>query len=140
MPTSKADKFILNSDFATIKNDSGVLSGSISMSGSQIVTPGNTLTQTVDIVIGTINAPMTFFIKHSYNDQYNVSGNIQYIATGKVGGVDTVYTTVIYAYRLNATTVRLSVSTYNPNLTNLTTETTARTITLYVRTYLSPFN
>lgn len=139
MATSKAEKFIMSTDFATIKNDSDVNTTTISLAGSRVISAGSVYSQTSDITLGTVNAPMTFYIKHSQNDKYLVSSPLQYVANGLVSGVSQQYTATVFVYRLNSTTIRMQLSVYNFYSNTLTTESTARTITLYVKTYLTPF-
>lgn len=140
MATSKAEKFIMSTDFATIKNDSDVATTTLTVPGSQNVAGASLKSWSEDIVIGTVNAPMTFYLKHSANNKYYNCFVLDYIATGTVSGSSATYDVGIFVYRLNTTTVRLTASIYNPYGTTLTTEATSRTVSLYVRTYLTPFN
>lgn len=137
----KPSQFILNTDYATLKNDA---TGSFSfvIPASIVIPAFDYYTASYNLTIGTAGAPARTFINSSQSPTlWFLGANLQI----QIDGVDSisgpvVYGCFIYISRSASNVVTATVVIYNTNgVGNLTTESTARTITIKVNTFLPPF-
>lgn len=131
---NKPENFILNSDYATYKNDSNA-TVTLVMPASQVIPNGGSYSAYSDVTVGTIGANMMVTIKHSgypSNAEYSTQ-KLTYYADGSFIPM------IVEVFRLNATTVRLRLFIPNNSGSSITTEATPRTITAKISTFLSPF-
>lgn len=142
---TKPENFILNTDYATLKNDSDDVYITLTVPGSINIGEGNSYSQYVDGVVGTKGAINQITIKHSgypSNSEY-VTQALSYYQNGTISGNTVVYTMLVETFRVSANTVRLRIFIYNsPGFGiggTLVTEPTQRTIICKVSTFLSPF-
>ena len=139
---TKPANFILNTDYATLKNDSDDIYITLSVAGSINIALGGSYSQYVDGVVGTQGAISQMTIKHSgypSNAEY-VTPTLAYYQYGTVGGDTVMYAMLVEAFRVSATSIRLRIFIPNNFGDTLITEATARTIVCKVSTFLSPFN
>lgn len=139
---SKPENFILNTDYATLKNDSDDVYITLVVPASINIANGSSYSQYIDGTVGAQGAIQQMTIKHSgfpSNAEY-VTPALTYYQYGTVGGSQVVYTMIVETFRVSPTTVRLRI--YIPNFIGgtLITEPTVRTIVCKVSTFLSPFN
>ena len=141
---TKPSNFIQNSDYATLKND-GNNTVSFTIPGSIAIPSSGTYSYsaTYDVIVGSNGAVTKTFINSSVDStKWFFTPQLQIVATGvdSVAGVVD-YDYFVYITRVNATTSRMNVLIPNDGGTGgtLTTETTARTITVKVSSFLPPF-
>ena len=137
---SKSENFITNTDFATLKHDA---SGNVSVvvPGSINIASGSYWQSTSDLVIGTKGSVIRARISSTRDNKQIVSHNLfETVSASSPGGAT--YYVAVDIYRINPTTVRLSV--YIPNIIfpaqTLITNASGETITAHISTFLSPFN
>lgn len=140
----KPSQFILNTDYATLKNDDEAtltftIPGSIVIPASGSYS--NTTSHTIDI--GTTGAPMRALINSSYNPNLWFYGSVLQV---NAAGTDSIVGAVNYQYwiavtRSSQTTADVLVIIANQTGTGgtLTTEPTARTITVRLSSFIPPF-
>ena len=128
-------KFIINTDFATLKNDSNTISGIITVPAGVNIPSGVYLTYTSDIVVGTIGAPMECQLNYSAGTQRWVTDNIQVTENTFTANQ---YDGTIFIYRLNQTTARVQITYFNG--TGGAVNTKSRTVSVTIRTFIPPFN
>lgn len=129
-------KFIINTDYATLKNDSDTTTVTISVPAGEAIPAGGYKAYTADVVVGTAGSPMEFQIGYSSGAQKWFTPALQVIEN--TGSPTTQYQGYIFITRSSATTVRMRIDYFNGNATPVNTK--ARTITGSIRTFLSPFN
>jgi len=136
---SKSDRFTLNTDFDTFKNDN---KGQITITLPQVVIgAGATYVQSQDLVIGTKNTALRAIISSSKDSNRKYLGTALYrFMQGTVLGFPAFYGVYVSISRLNASTVRLQINIYNSQSDPLTTAAGAETFTAYLTTFLSPFS
>lgn len=144
---SKPERFILNTDFSTLKNDDSA-EYSFTITGSKVIaaSPPYSYTQTETFNVGNeIGATQRVQIETSLEPDKWYSGSaLQYIANGtfSVSG-PTQYPTQIVVYRTSQTQVTVLVLIANQGgpfgAGSLTTEATTRTVRVRVATFLPPF-
>ena len=134
MAKSKPLKFILNSNYATLKNDSNTTTVVVTVPSGDSVAGGAYRSYTADVTVGSKGAPMETQINYSIGTQRFTTGAIQVVENA---GTGTQYQGTVSIQRPTATTARLRVDYFNGNVGAITT--VARTATAYIRTYLPPF-
>lgn len=132
---SKAQRFNVSSDYATLRNDSTTQTLTISVPNTDSISAGGYKNYTVDITIGTIGAPMEWQISYSSGTQKWLGNNLQVVENAGAGNQ---YQGNVYIYRTSATNVRMTLSYYNGTGSPITTK--ARTVTATLRTYIPPFS
>jgi len=137
---SKSDRFILNTDFTTFKNDNkGQIV--ITLPGSIVIGAGATYSQSQDLVIGTKNTAIRSLISSSKDSNRKYLGTALYrFMQGTVLGFPAFYGVYVSISRLNSSTVRLQINIYNAQSDPLTTAAGNETFTAYLTTFLSPFS
>ena len=139
---TKPSNFILNTDFATYKNDA---IGSIvfTVPGSIAIPFNSRYTASYSTTLGQNGAPSRAFINSSAKpSQWYVGQSLQVVADG----IDSLFGTVTYFYIIYITrtgpstvTASVEIDNYAPGSGTLTTESTPRTITVKLATFLPPF-
>lgn len=138
------DKFILSTDFATLKNDADTtvqvtFPGSIVIPGS-VGPAGSYSERHTDVVIGAQGAISRVQISSSKDSNIiHPARNLYYDRSGIVLGISTSYTLSAFVYRISPTTMRCIVLIPNPYSDPLTTASGDETITFHVNTFLPPF-
>jgi len=138
----KPSRFILNTDYASLKNDDGDTL-SFTVPGSIVIPASGTYTNvaTHPITIGTAGAPMRSLINSSFSpDLWFYGANLQIVADG----TDSILGPFTYSYWVAVTRTAADVATVyviiaNQGLGTLTTESTVRTITVKLNTFIPPF-
>lgn len=135
----KPENFILNSDYATLKNDD---TDSVSVTlTSKTLANGETYSSTQDLAMGTVNASSRVRISSSKDSNDTYAGSV-FIAnrTGTVPGpFSAPYDVVAYITRVNATTIRATVAITNPYASTLAMASGSEVMTFNISTFLSPF-
>lgn len=136
---TKPSRFILNTDYATLKNDA-TGSGSVVVPGSTNVAGNSSVSYSTDITIGAQGAFTRGRIRSSKEgSRWIVANAIGYIRTGTTLGSPATYDIFAFLWRPDATTLRLQVHIQNPYSSTLTTASGDETIDFYVNTFLPPF-
>lgn len=139
MSSSSPEKFIMSSDFASLKNDDEVTI-TVTVPGSQSVAAGDKWTATTDMTAGTKNASLRSQVTASKapNDTYALP-NIYVTRNGTVSGFPSPYSLYAFLTRVSPTTIRATAMILNPYGATLTGEAGSETFTFKVRTFRSPF-
>lgn len=129
---SKPLNFILNSDFASLLNDSDSTTITVNIPAGVIIANGGSIQYSSTATIGTSGAPIIF----SISDSADITG--AYIARQLFcNPVSNSPSILVRVNRSNATTVIVRVFVYNMSGSNKTT--VSRTINVKCRTFLPPF-
>ena len=139
---TKPSNFILDTDFTTYKNDA---IGSIvfTIPGSISIPVNTSYKASYSTTLGTAGAPSRAFINSSASPaNWYVGQSLQVVADG----IDSLfgpyqYFYIIYITRTgpNTVTANVQIDNYGFGSGTLTTETTARTITVKLATFIPPF-
>lgn len=134
------EKFMSTTDYATLKNDDSAGPVSVSLP-AQILTADQIVTNSVDIVVGTINANSRMRMASSKDGgDYYVTTVMTMNRTGQVAGpTDVPYNVYAYVGRISPTVVRLSIAVQNPYSEGMGMAFGTETVTLEISTFLSPF-
>lgn len=130
---SKPLKYILNSDYATLANDSEPTTITVSIPAGTAIPVGDTVQYTGTATIGNAGAPLYYTIMASNDNRRYITKQLS------VNGGD--YTNgpsiLVRVNRSSATTVIVRVFAYaiSPG-----TVTVAQTFTVNIRTLVPPFN
>lgn len=132
---SKPKKFILNSDFATIKNDSVTSTITINIPADNI--PGNGTIQIYSgsATLGKSGSPIEYDVNYSSTSRRWKTARVEFVENE---GLPNQYQGAIFIYKSGASTVTARVAVFNGSPNTITKY--ARTVTVRVRTFLSPFN
>lgn len=127
--TARPLKYILNTDFTTLKNDSNTQTITLSLPATTL-TAGTPVLVSTTATVGVSGAPMDFDINYSLNTNKYISNFIQI--------TESTYSVTIAVFRSGANTVKVKASLYyggpSPSITS-----TDRTVTVNCRTYIPPF-
>jgi len=139
----KPSNFILTTDYSTYKNDA---IGSIvfTIPGSISIAANTSYKASYNLAIGTQGAPSRAFINSSASpSQWFVGPMLQVVCDG----IDSFFGATPYYYYItilrtapNVVTVNVEISNYAFGAGTLTTETTPRTITVKLATFIPPFS
>jgi hypothetical protein len=140
---SKPESFILNSDYATLKNDAtGTMS--LSITTGDVIAVGGSKTFETFLDIGTRNASIRAQMSSNrYVSNYCVGTSLQtqiqmqYDIPGSPMIFDDYF--VANVERVSPTRLRLYLTIPNPNTFTLTVIGGAQVITADINTFLSPF-
>lgn len=136
---TKPTQFILNTSYATLKNDDSG-SGSVVVPSSVNIAGSGSVSYSTDLTIGAQGAFTRARIRSSKEgSRWIVANAIGYIRTGTTLGSPAIYDIFAFVWRPNATTLRLQVHIQNPYSSTLTTASGAETIDFFVNTFLPPF-
>lgn len=134
-----ANKFILSTDFATLKNDdSGT--ATVTVPGSMSVAAGATWSSTSTVTLGEGVSTVRANCNASRTSDWYNANQLSIWRTGTVGGSPTTYTLLSKITRTSSSTVELYVGIYNNYASTLTTQSGSETITYKIATFLPPFN
>lgn len=133
------NRFIINTDYATIKNDAeGTLS--VTVPGSTVIASGGQYTNTTSLTIGEGVSTIRSQGNSTRDASTWIAANqLALPRTGVVSGASQPYTLAAAISRTSTTTIELFVGIYNPYGANLTTQAGDETITFDVTTFLPPF-
>lgn len=137
----KINNFILNSDYATLKNDSDVTTISVVLNTGTTFTPNapNTVIASTDVTIGTANAPIRARCNTSkYPTVWGVGSTMFADSLMSAGGFTFTGPIWCFLYRVTPTTLRLLITHETVAGAPLYTIKETQTITFKVRTFLSP--
>lgn len=139
---SKPDSFILNTDFATLKNSERGLTAQITVPGSVAVAGSGLYSPFVDIPITQSQAVSTARISSSKNSSRQLVGNAtDFIRTGSVLGIPgAFYDLYAFIWRVSPNVVRFQVLIQNPYDDPLVGATGDETFTVYFNTFVPPFS
>ena len=136
---TKPNSFILNTDYASLKNDA-TGSGSVVIPASVNIGNAASVSYSTDLTIGAKGAFTRARIRSSKEgNRWIIANAVSYIRIGTVSSSAAVYEVFAFVWRPNPTTLRLQVHIQNPYSATLTTASGAETIDYYVNTFLPPF-
>ena len=139
---TKPSNFILDTDFATYKNDAiGAITFTIP--GSIAIAANTRYVASYSTTLGTNGAPSRAFINCSASPtKWFVGQLLQVVADGVDSSFGPYsYFYIIYITRTgpNTVTATVEIDNYSPGSGTLTTESTPRTINVKLATFLPPF-
>jgi hypothetical protein len=139
MSTSKPSRFLINSDYASLKRD-GLAVVQTTLSGSTSIASGSTFEWHEDTTAGSAGALNLGLIQSANNGRgFHFMNAINFTKTGTVSGSPTPYSVLCFISRPSATTVRCNVQILNPYGSTLTTEASDDTITFAAYTLVAPY-
>jgi hypothetical protein len=131
---NKPAKFIMNSDYATLANDSDTTTISVSIPATSI-TSGTPQTYTGTATVGTIGSPIEFDINYSMSARRWKTPALFFVENT---GAANQYQGNVNVYKSAASTVTVQVVVFYGGAGSITK--TARTVTVRVKTFIPPFN
>lgn len=133
------EKFISNSDFATLKNDDFAVD-SLTMT-PQILSATQIYTVTKDINVGQIGASTRMRMASAVDGNNFYAGYVLVLTRqGTISSPgDATYSSYAYISRVGPNTVRLSLSAQNPYSVAMATILVNEVVTYEINTFLSPF-
>jgi len=134
----KVNNYILNTDFATLKNSQAGLTATVTVPGSTVIGASALAEWHVDIPITQTYAMAACRIASSKNSNRSLLGNATYMIRTATGGAVT-YDVYCYVFRVNSTTVRFQAVIQNPYSLILTGEPGDEVFSLYMYTFVPPF-
>lgn len=131
---NRPEKFILNTDYTTLANDSGTVVCTVLIPGDAI---GATSSQmyTGTATAGVAGSPIEYDINYSLTTHRWKTTSLTFVEND---GSPTQYQGDINVYRNSPTSVTVQVVLYNGSASPITK--TARTVTVRVRSFIPPFN
>lgn len=125
---------IVNTDYATLKNDSGTVPVSLNVPAGDVIAAGGTRSYSADVAVGVSGAPMDYQVTYSIGTQNWLTGALQVVEkdTSPTGQ----YQGFVYVIRVSPTLAQLRVDYYNGNASSTTTN--ARSVGATIRTFLPP--
>ncbi len=130
----KPEKFILNSDYATLANNSETISCVVTIPATSIASG---VTQTFDntVSVGSAGSPMECDINYSLTSDRWSGQQMLFVENT---GTPSQYQGNVVVYRNSPTTVRVrvAVSYFGPG----SITKTARTVTVRIRSFVPPFS
>ena len=132
---SKPKKFILNTDFTTLKNDSETKTITVNIPGDLIPGGGTVQIYSGNATLGLSGSPIEYDTNYSSSTRRWKTSRIEFVENE---GSGTQYQGAIFIYKSGISTVTVRVAIVNGNAGAVTK--TARTVTVRVKTFLSPFN
>ena len=134
--TTQPENFIINSDFATLKNDTVAATATVTVPGSVSVPSGGSMEWHQDIPAGTKGAAIRCRIRSSkFGSRWMASPQVTMTRNGSGG----FYTLVAYVYLVSPGVLRCSASLYNTTGAAMTTEAGTETIDFSISTFIPPF-
>jgi hypothetical protein len=133
MAMSKPEKYIFNTDYATLANNSATITCTVSIPADAIGA-GATQTYTNTATVGIAGSPIEYDINYSLT-AHRWKGNSLSIVEND--SLPTQYQGIINVYRNSATTITVQVVLFNGSASSITK--TARTVTVRVRSFIPPF-
>ena len=141
---TKPSNFILNSDYATLKNSQLGLTATVSIPASVVIPADSYAQWTQDITITESYAISSCRISSSrYSNRWLVANYLSNQRTnGRLsdGSTNVWYSVACFVNRINSTTVRFTAYIRNEySALALTTEATSETFSLVMNTFVPPF-
>lgn len=134
---SKPERFTLNSDYASLKND-GITTLTVTFNHATIAA-STTVVETATAVVGQAGATDRAQI-HSSKLGSRYPGNMLVVfRTGSDGVNPAPYSIYAELFRSSPTVVTASVSVRNPYGVTISTEPGSETFTFYIATFIPPF-
>ena len=127
-------KYILNSDYATLANDSATVECAVSIPATSI-TSGSTQFYDNTVTVGTAGSPMECDINCSLSSERWTGTQMLFIENNATASM---YQGNVIVYRNSATTVKVRVAVSYFLGGSITKN--ARTITVRIRTFVPPFS
>lgn len=139
---SSPSNFILNSDYATLKNSQYGLTAQVTVPGSSTLYANSYLEWHTDITITEPFAMSACRIASSKNSNKYLVGNNTYMnRSADYGGFyDIPYGINVFVFRTNSTTVRFQALINNPYNFDWVLAPTDETFSLYMYTFVPPFS
>lgn len=135
---NRPNKFIINSQFPTQKNESSV-SGSITILNGTTISGGNTATASVNVSAGSIGALARGRITSTRDNNPFVTQAISYNRVGTTLGVPTPYTMVAFMYRTSPSILTFRILIKNQSSNVLTVQSGNETITFNAAVFRAPY-
>lgn len=136
---SQPEQFILDSDFATLKNDNQG-TAQVTIPSSTSVAGSGSASFSTDLVIGASGAISRVRMSSTKDsNKWRISNAIDYTRIGVNSGSPANYDIFLFVWRPSATVLRCQALIQNPYATTLTGASGAETVTFYVNTFLPPF-
>lgn len=135
---TKPENFIMNTDYATLKNDAKT-TFALTLTGGQVIGAGATLRVFSTQAIGVAGASERALIHSSKETNYWVGNILTISRTGLVSGTPAAYQTVAELYRNSATELTAQVTIFNPYASALTAVSGDEVFTFVVSTFVPPF-
>lgn len=131
---SKPAKFILNSDYATLANDSDTTTITVTIPATSI-SSGVSQVFTNTVIVGTIGSPIEFDVNYSMSDRIWKTPELLFVENSTLSSA---YQGYINVYKSDANTVTVQVMVFYGGSGSITKN--ARTVTVKVRTFIPPFS
>ena len=137
---SKPESFIMNPDYATLKNSESGKAATVTIP-SGVVVPGNGYwADQQDVTISEAQAIVSGRIASSKNSNRSLLGNAtDFMRFGSVLGSGALYDVYVFMWRVNPTTVRMQALIQNPYSDNLIGESGAEIFNAAFNTFVAPF-
>lgn len=135
--------FLLDSDFATLKNDTQTNTLSVSLVSGTNYDPANPILGTATLDVGTVNAGIRSRGNSSkYSSRWTVGTTLYSDILVRIPSLGVNFTQTLYCYldRISPTTVRLLVGTDGSSGAPTHQVFENQTITFVFSTFLSPFD
>lgn len=135
------NNFILNTDYATLKNDDKA-TVTLYLGGTSALAYGESYTYSNTVTVGSSNAPIRCQMSTDVAPTVIVSSpQIQVILEATTAGTPYPYPATVYVERTDATTITIKCHVYG-NVPGQTVQITGdyQTVTANIVTFLSPFN
>lgn len=139
----KLNRFISNSDYGSLKNDSQTNTISVTIASGVTFNPSNNVLGTATLDVGTINAGIRARGNSSKYTPWVVGTTIYSLLLISIPSLGpTTFETTLYCNleRIDADTVKLTVAVENASGSPDYRTEEAQTITFVFSTFLSPFN
>ena len=136
--SSKPEKFIYSSDFATLKNDDNGFT-TVTVVGSAVIAGGAVYTVSSDLTVGSQLGEGRIRISSSkIGSSTFYAGYLGVNRTGTESGSPAPYTIYAIVSRISATQVRCLCMIGNPYATALTCAAGSETFVFKINTFISP--
>ena len=135
----KPSKFIITTDYPTLKNETRV-SGNGTIPSSQVIAGSSYYSLAGDIDVGTVGSLARGRIASTKNfTQYYTGQSILFNRTGTVGGSPFGYSIFALMFRTSPTQLRFQIYIPNPYGSTLTCASGAETIYFYANIFNAPY-
>lgn len=139
MTSSAAEKFIMSSDFATLKND-GTGTVSVTLGGSITVPGGQVASVRAVLNVGTKGSLIRSRIASSKDaTRFYACTSLTYLRFGTILGMPGFHNVYGYVARTSPTQIECIVAVNNPYSDPLVTASGSETFTFEISTFIPPF-
>lgn len=135
---SKAEKFIITSDYASILED-GYAQTTVTVPSSVVIAGSGIYSVFQDIDVGKSGALLRTRMNSSKNPQEYVTQQLILARTGIAFGSSAPYDVSAQLARISPTVIRCYMIIQNPYNVTLTGEAGAETVTFSINTFIAPF-